>query len=173
MAKWETITAEQVWDAFHKGCNTKTKMANHFKMSSGDTNKMLNRLNLVFSNGALCGDITVALKRIDNINKEEDWVELYNEYNYCTQAQFLISACKIDKKMNVAEAREWMKNNFTYTAIEVNYKTTNIQNKLERICRIKKLHGFIPTWAAAVFKEAKENNVEIPEEIKWEAYNVI
>ena len=57
---------------------------------------------------------------------EDEWKKLYNEYNLeggiGTQAQFMIAQCRIKDGMTVAQARQYMKDNFHYQVIYVKFK---------------------------------------------------
>ena len=54
---------------------------------------------------------------------EDEWKQLYKEYDLeggmGTQAQLLIAQCRIKDGMTVAQARQYMKDNFHYEIIEI------------------------------------------------------
>ena len=54
---------------------------------------------------------------------EDEWKQLYKDYDLGdgigTQAQFMIAQCRIKDGMTVAQARQYMKDNFHYEIIEI------------------------------------------------------
>ena len=54
---------------------------------------------------------------------ESEWYELYNDYDYegaiGTQAQFMIAQCRIVYGMTVAQARQYMEDNFHYQIMKI------------------------------------------------------
>ena len=59
-------------------------------------------------------------------SEDDEWHQLYEEYHLegsiGTQAQLLIAQCRIKDGMTVAQARQYMKDNFHYEIIEVKFK---------------------------------------------------
>ena len=57
---------------------------------------------------------------------EDEWKQLYKDYDLeggiGTQAQVLIAQCRIKDGMTVAQARQYMKDNFRYEIIEIKFK---------------------------------------------------
>ena len=56
---------------------------------------------------------------------EDEWKKLYKEYDLegsiGTQAQFMIAQCRVIDGMTVAQARQYMEDNFHYEIIEVKF----------------------------------------------------
>ena len=54
---------------------------------------------------------------------EDEWKKLYNDYDLegviGTQAQFIIARCRVIDGMTVAQARQYMKDNFHYQTMEI------------------------------------------------------
>ena len=54
---------------------------------------------------------------------EDEWHQLYKEYDLegsiGTQAQFIIAQCRVIDGMTVAQARQYMKDNFHYQTMEI------------------------------------------------------
>ena len=54
---------------------------------------------------------------------EDEWKKLYKDYDLegaiGTQAQFIIAQCRVIDGMTVAQARQYMKDNFHYQTMEI------------------------------------------------------
>ena len=54
---------------------------------------------------------------------EDEWKQLYKDYDLegsiGTQAQFIIAQCRISDGMTVAQARQYMRDNFHYQTMEI------------------------------------------------------
>ena len=65
--------------------------------------------------------------KMDNLAASDDseWDQLYNEYDLeggiGTQAQLMIAQCRVIDGMTVAQARQYMKDNFNYEIIEIKF----------------------------------------------------
>ena len=56
---------------------------------------------------------------------EDEWDQLYKDYDFNSQAQYVIAECRVKNGMSVAQARQYMKDNFRYNVAYFNGKAFN------------------------------------------------
>ena len=115
------ITTEEVLHELAAGNCTIKGLAAKFGLTIGSMKGVLANLE-VSSKKPEPEPEPIIMNNFD-ASEEDEWKQLYNDYDLeggiGTQAQLLIAQCRIRDGMTVAQARQYMKDNFHYEIIEI------------------------------------------------------
>ena len=114
----ERFTKEELLQEIAAGNRTVKGLAGKFGLTTVSMTKALVKLDISL------GEREPEPIMMNNLaaSDEDAWNQLYKEYDLeggiGTQAQLLIAQCRIKDGMTVAQARQYMKDNFRYQIIE-------------------------------------------------------
>ena len=114
------LKKEEVLQAITKGNRTVKGLAAEFGLTTGNMKGALGRLGIDLKEVRTEPEPII----MNNLaaSDEDAWHQLYEEYDLegsiGTQAQFMIAQCRIRDGMTVAQARQYMKDNFHYQIIQ-------------------------------------------------------
>ena len=115
------ITTEEVLHELAAGNCTIKGLAAKFGLTIGSMKGVLANLE-VSSKKPEPEPEPIIMNNFD-ASEEDEWKQLYKDYDLeggiGTQAQLLIAQCRIRDGMTVAQARQYMKDNFHYEIIEI------------------------------------------------------
>ena len=118
----ERFTKEELLQEIAAGNRTIKGLADKFGLSPGSMKSALAKLEINLK------EMREAPITMNNFAApvDNEWDQLYKEYDLeggiGTQAQLLIAQCRIKDGMTVAQARQYMKDNFRSEIIEIKFK---------------------------------------------------
>ena len=115
----ERFTKEELLHEIADGSRTIEGLASIHGLSRDSMMKALDKLGISLKEKAPEQIIMNDFRASD----EDEWSQLYKEYDLeggmGTQAQLLIAQCRVINGMTVAQARQYMKDNFHYQTITI------------------------------------------------------
>ena len=115
----EHFTKEELLQEIADGNRTTEGLATRYGLTSDSMKKALTKLEI---------DLKKIKPEEINMNScpasdDNEWDQLYKDYDLegaiGTQAQFIIARCRVIDGMTVAQARQYMKDNFHYQTMEI------------------------------------------------------
>ena len=120
------LKKEEVLQAIRGGNRTIKGLAAEFGLTTGNMKGALSRLGIDLKKVGTEPEPEPIIMNDCPASEEDEWKQLYKEYDLeggiGTQAQLLIAQCRIKDGMTVAQARQYMKDNFRYEIIEIKFK---------------------------------------------------
>ena len=117
------ITTEDVLHELAVGNCTIKGLAAKFGLTIGSMKSVLAKLE-VSSNEKKSEPEPIITNNLA-ASDEDEWKQLYKDYDLegaiGTQAQFIIAQCRVIDGMTVAQARQYMKDNFKYQTITIKF----------------------------------------------------
>ena len=117
------FTKEDLLQEIAAGNRTLKGLGAKFGLSSSSIKSVLTKLGINLT------EVREEMKQLPIImnnfsaSDEDAWHQLYEEYDLegsiGTQAQFIIARCRVIDGMTVAQARQYMKDNFHYQTITI------------------------------------------------------
>ena len=118
----ERFTKEELLQEIAAGNRTVKGLASKFGLTTVSMTKALVKLDISLGER----EPEPIIMNDFSASDEDEWKQLYKEYDLegsiGTQAQLLIAQCRIKDGMTVAQARQYMKDNFHYEIIEIKFK---------------------------------------------------
>ena len=118
----ERFTTEELLQEIADGNRTIKGLANKFGLSPSSMKSALAKLGI----SLIKSEPEPIIMNDCPASEDDEWKHLYKDYDLGgsigTQAQLLIAQCRIKDSMTVAQARQYMKDNFHYEIIEVKFK---------------------------------------------------
>ena len=115
------ITREEVLQEIAAGNCTIKGLAAKFGLTTGSMKGILANLEISLKKPEPEPE-PIIMNNFD-ASVEDEWKQLYKDYDLegaiGTQAQLLIAQCRIKDGMTVAQARQYMKDNFRYEILEI------------------------------------------------------
>ena len=115
------LTKEEVLQEIEAGNRTIKGLADKFELSASSVKGALARLRISLKEREPEPEPIIMNNFSESV--ENEWHQLYEDYDLegviGTQAQFIIAQCRVIDGMTVAQARQYMKDNFHYQTMEI------------------------------------------------------
>ena len=119
----EHITSEDVLREIAAGNCTIKGLAAKFGLSTNSMSIALAKLGISLTKREPEPEPEPIIMNNFDASEEDEWKQLYKDYDLGggmgTQAQLLIAQCQVKDGMTAAQARQYMKDNFSYEIIEI------------------------------------------------------